>query len=256
MISVLRGLFMPDDSLSAVDKAVIAFFEIVAFALGWSGIDRLLAGTSLSNVLPIFVATILSSYAGFKWPWIKGRFVSVDWGFWTKRISLILQIVLLLSFTAVVIIGYYAFRKASIASNQNAPKEQVSKPTNAPAVPSPVPKSHNVPVAPPTKPRKEKDWSESPETSSAPPSNSTVSYSVIIDPKKITALDADQIAKEGQHLAARILACLADSNDTDICLGVYASDITEFRDEFHNRGIEIPELNEVVNELESHPSKK
>jgi tRNA_anti-like len=71
MISVLRGLFMPDDSLPPADKAVLAFFEIVAFALGWAGVDRLLAGTSLFIVIPIFAATILTSYTGFKWPRIK-----------------------------------------------------------------------------------------------------------------------------------------------------------------------------------------
>jgi len=62
---------MPDDSLPPADKAVLAFFEIVAFALGWGGVDRLLDGKSLLSVMPIFAATILTSYTGFKWPQIK-----------------------------------------------------------------------------------------------------------------------------------------------------------------------------------------
>jgi len=64
-------LIMPDDSLPPADKAVLAFFEIVAFALGWGGVDRLLEGKSWLSVLPIFAATILTSYTGFKWPQIK-----------------------------------------------------------------------------------------------------------------------------------------------------------------------------------------
>ncbi len=67
---------MPDDSLSPADKAVVAFFEIVAFALGWAGVDRFLAGTSLFVVAPIFIATVLTSYTGFKWPQIKRKCAS------------------------------------------------------------------------------------------------------------------------------------------------------------------------------------
>src|ERR1039458_1361971 len=71
MISFLRDLIMPDDSLPPADKTVLAFFEIVAFALGWGGVERLLAGKSFVSVVPIFAATILTSYTGFKWPQIK-----------------------------------------------------------------------------------------------------------------------------------------------------------------------------------------
>jgi hypothetical protein len=71
MISFLRDLIMPDDSLPPADKAVVAFFEIVAFALGWDGVARLLDGKSWLSVLPILAATILTSYTGFKWAQIK-----------------------------------------------------------------------------------------------------------------------------------------------------------------------------------------
>jgi hypothetical protein len=64
---------MSDDSQAPADKAVLAFFEIVAFALGWGGVDRLLDGRSRLSVLPIFAATILTSYAGFMWPQIRER---------------------------------------------------------------------------------------------------------------------------------------------------------------------------------------
>src|SRR5439155_19378035 len=70
---LLRELLMQDESLSPSDKAIVAFFEIIAFALGWAGVDRLLAGTSLLIVISIFAATILTSYTGFKWPHIKQR---------------------------------------------------------------------------------------------------------------------------------------------------------------------------------------
>src|SRR6266478_3011046 len=69
----LREFLMPDDSLSPAEKAVVAFFEIIAFALGWAGVDRLLAGNSLLIVLPIFLACIVISYAGFKWPHVKSK---------------------------------------------------------------------------------------------------------------------------------------------------------------------------------------
>lgn len=62
---------MPDESSSAGDRAVFALFEIAAFALGWNAIDRLLDGKSLFVVVPILAATILTSYAGFKWPQVK-----------------------------------------------------------------------------------------------------------------------------------------------------------------------------------------
>jgi hypothetical protein len=61
---------MPDDSLPPADKAVIAFFEIIAFALGWNGVDRLLAGGARLGSL-LLVASIFVCYAGFKWPRIK-----------------------------------------------------------------------------------------------------------------------------------------------------------------------------------------
>ncbi len=70
MISLLRGIFMPDDSLEPADRTVLAVCEIVAFALGWNGVDRLLAGRPLL-VSPILISTILISYGGFKWPQIK-----------------------------------------------------------------------------------------------------------------------------------------------------------------------------------------
>ena len=46
---------------------------------------------------------------------VKIKFGSVDWSLWTRRISLIFQIVLMLTFTATVIIGYYTYRKTSVA---------------------------------------------------------------------------------------------------------------------------------------------
>ncbi len=81
MISLLRGLIMPDDSVPPADKAVTAFFEIIAFALGWGGVERLLGNIFsekplmdvLPSALPIFAVTILLSYTGFKWPQIKGK---------------------------------------------------------------------------------------------------------------------------------------------------------------------------------------
>jgi hypothetical protein len=71
MISILRSIFMPDDSLPPIDKAIVAFFEIVAFALGWIGIERLLTDGTRLSALPVLAACILISYAGFKWLKIK-----------------------------------------------------------------------------------------------------------------------------------------------------------------------------------------
>jgi hypothetical protein len=55
---------MPDESLPPADKAVIAFLEIIAFALGWNGIDRLLAAGTRLNSIPVLAVSILISYAG------------------------------------------------------------------------------------------------------------------------------------------------------------------------------------------------
>jgi hypothetical protein len=73
MISLLRGILMPDDSLSPSEKMVLVLFETIAFALGWGGVDRLLAGASLLTVALIFLSSMLVSYAGFKWPFIKRK---------------------------------------------------------------------------------------------------------------------------------------------------------------------------------------
>src|ERR1700680_1467248 len=86
MISTLRRLFVPDDSLSPADNTVRAFFEIIAFALGWNGVDRLLAGISPFIVVPIFAATILASYTGFKWPQIRPK-VSPHFASTVERIA-------------------------------------------------------------------------------------------------------------------------------------------------------------------------
>jgi len=45
MLSRLRWVVdMVDGNLSPGEKTVLVFLETVAFALGWGGIDRLLAG--------------------------------------------------------------------------------------------------------------------------------------------------------------------------------------------------------------------
>lgn len=72
---------MPDDSLPPGDKTVLVFFETIAFALGWNGIDRLLTQGTRLSAIPIMVASVATSYVGFRWPQIKtkigGRFASV-----------------------------------------------------------------------------------------------------------------------------------------------------------------------------------
>lgn len=90
---------MPDDSMRPADKAVLAFFEIVAFALGWGGVDRVLDGKSWLSVLPIFAATILTSYTGFKWPQIKATVVGNRLGA-SGQYRSILAVVALLLLTA------------------------------------------------------------------------------------------------------------------------------------------------------------
>jgi hypothetical protein len=90
---------MPDDSLPPADKAVLAFFEIVAFALGWGGVDRLLQGKSWLSVLPIFAATILTSYTGFKWSQIKlkvGNRLGVGGQY--RRILIVIALLLLTAY--------------------------------------------------------------------------------------------------------------------------------------------------------------
>lgn len=157
----------------------------------------------------------------------------------------------MLTFTATVIIGYYTYRKTSVARDafaRSGISSQLPNPQIAPAVPSLIPKSRNLSVSTLTKPYKP-----------PPGGGGLMSYSIIIDPGKINSFDAGQIAQHAQFWAAQISACLADPNHSDddnLCVSVFASDITGLRDDLHNRGIEIPELNEVVNELESHPSKK
>src|SRR6266498_2207207 len=65
----LRGWLMPDESLSPGDKTVVAVFEIIAFALGWNGVDKTLSGSWVGVAELCACATV--SYSGFKWPSIK-----------------------------------------------------------------------------------------------------------------------------------------------------------------------------------------
>ena len=88
MISLLRDIILPlDESFSPAEKAVFVFLESVAFALAWGGIDRLLVGASLLIVIPIFAASILISYSGFKWPQLKQK-ISGGFTRWIERLAL------------------------------------------------------------------------------------------------------------------------------------------------------------------------
>jgi hypothetical protein len=73
MMFLLRELLMPNESLSAMDKTIIAVAEIIAFALGWNGVDRLLDGKPFFNTSLILATCIVVSYAGVKWPQIKRK---------------------------------------------------------------------------------------------------------------------------------------------------------------------------------------
>jgi hypothetical protein len=84
-----------------------------------------------------------------------------------------------------------------------------------------------------------------------------VSYDIRIDPNKITAWDADSIRSDAQDDARTIQSCLADAHyqgDQSFCVSVYSRYVSEIRDEFHNRAIEISLLNQLAEELESHPT--
>jgi hypothetical protein len=69
----LRKLLMPPNPMSAADRTVFAVMEIIAFALGWDGIDRLLSGRPLMVMVPILLSCIVVSYAGFQWPALKRK---------------------------------------------------------------------------------------------------------------------------------------------------------------------------------------
>ncbi len=69
MTSLLRGLVMPDEVPSG-DRAVVAFFEIIALAFAFEGTSRLLDGKYLLGLLSLGIA-IVFFIAGLKWPQIK-----------------------------------------------------------------------------------------------------------------------------------------------------------------------------------------
>jgi hypothetical protein len=62
---------MPDDSLPSGDKAIIATLEIIALALGWNAVDRIVDGKSRIVAALMLLVCVAVSYAGFKWPQIK-----------------------------------------------------------------------------------------------------------------------------------------------------------------------------------------
>jgi hypothetical protein len=119
---------MPDESLPPGDKAVMAFLEIVAFALGWNGIDRLLDGKSLLTIIPILVASIAISYAGFKWPQIKAklgpRFASpVDRIAGNRLYRRVIYAVIAIAIVASLSIGSYRYyHKPAIVAAPSAPQ--------------------------------------------------------------------------------------------------------------------------------------
>ncbi|MDD5544698.1 MAG: hypothetical protein PHX83_16145 [Acidobacteriia bacterium] len=71
----------------------------------------------------------------------------------------------------------------------------------------------------------------------------------------ITAYEKKEIASDAQNTASEILNCVATSSKVEETpCGVWATRVTSVRDNLHNGGIECPELNKVVGELESKPS--
>jgi len=110
MISLLRNIILPlDESFSPAEKAVFVFLESVAFALAWGGIDRLLVGTSLFIVIPIFAASILISYSGFAWPKVKQK-ISGSFTRWIERIATSFRF----KVTAVLVVSLVAVTYLSI----------------------------------------------------------------------------------------------------------------------------------------------
>jgi hypothetical protein len=79
-----------------------------------------------------------------------------------------------------------------------------------------------------------------------------------INPSRIEPLDEETISTAAQYAAANINNCLATHPQTEdeaaSCAAVYGTDVVSVRDDLHNHGIEVGELNAVVEQLESNPT--
>ncbi|HEV1995785.1 MAG TPA: hypothetical protein VGR03_15745 [Candidatus Acidoferrum sp.] len=137
------------DELPSGDKAVYIYLEFIALGFALEAVAAFVRGDGWHIWAGSIVLSAVFLLAGIKWPWIKGKFVSVDWVLWDKRLNRALLVVLVLGFVTVAATGYYTWRKTSLAWSQfsrefsrllgrirTVPKEEVAKSKNTPAVPS------------------------------------------------------------------------------------------------------------------------
>jgi hypothetical protein len=149
------------DEVPSSHAAVFAFFELVAGALIFGGVDALLNGVSWRVYVPAFSCGTLFFLIGIKSPWIKSKFTSVDWVLWGKRMDRALRVALFLVLVSLMASSYFFYREASLlwrgvlGHSQSASKEQVPKSSGAPEMPKlpnapAVPKSRHTPAVPST----------------------------------------------------------------------------------------------------------
>jgi hypothetical protein len=150
------------DEVPSGHAAVFAFLELVAGSFIFGGGDALFNGASWRVYVPAFACGTLFFLVGIKSPWIKGKFTSVDWVLWGKRMDRALRVVLALVLVSLVASGYFLYREASafwrdaLRHVPSASEDQASKSSGAPAVPKlqdppTVSKSPQSPIVPSTK---------------------------------------------------------------------------------------------------------
>jgi hypothetical protein len=206
---------MPDNSLPPADQAMLAFFEIVAFALGWSGVDRLLAGTSLFIVIPIFTATILTSYTGFKWTRIRAaigpRFASAVERITGNRLyrRIIYSVIIIAVLVSVSYRVYHYYRNNLTANAKEPPKGVAAATQNDP---SPTPQNTQSQQASPqqeqnapTKPMKPKKQRKAAPTTTPTSTATPATTTPVLSPVPPTAVPStSQQCAPGAYCAQSI----------------------------------------------------
>jgi len=110
---------MPDEVPSG-NKAVYTYLEFIALGFALEAVAAFVRGERWHIWAGSMVLSAAFLLVGIKWPSIKGKFVSVDWALWDKRINRALLIVTVVGFIALMTTGYYAWRGTTLTWQQTS----------------------------------------------------------------------------------------------------------------------------------------
>lgn len=159
---------------------------------------------------------------------------------------------------AAVAVGAFLGGHALDARNRSKPQSQAQIESTA----SPIPDLPNAHLPDPKEPKQasakkaKAHLSQTEEPRDVEDGKPISATALIVKSGQLTPRDAKSIAESAQQNAAEILNCVASHPEYDaiFCTGIYGKYVAEVRDEIHNHGVEFPELNATVQQLESKPT--